>query len=86
MKEAEKIITLGKKLPYGAKKEIAKRLGFSEQTIVNFFKTGKARPKNALKIIEITKVIYDESQEIINKQNEILNSLNNRKTNSTPLE
>lgn len=75
MDTQEQIITMGKNLPRGAKKEVAKLTGLTEQTIVRFFKTGKATPENALKIIEYAKPFYDQRREVVRKRNEILGRL-----------
>ena len=40
MDTREQILTMGRNLPRGAKKEVAKLTGLTEQTIVKFFKTG----------------------------------------------
>lgn len=75
MNDTEKIIRLGKALPKGAKKKIAERTGLTHQTVVNFFKTGKAYPENALKMIEEAMVFYNQQQEVIEAQNKLLKLL-----------
>lgn len=75
MDTQEQIIAMGKNLPRGAKKEVAKLTGLTEQTIIRFFKTGKATPENTLKIIEHAKPFYDQRKEVIRKRNEILEQL-----------
>lgn len=75
MNDTEKIIRLGKTLPKGAKKKIAERTGLTHQTVVKFFKTGKAYPENALKMIEEAMVFYNQQQEVIEAQNKLLKLL-----------
>lgn len=75
MEATEQIIAMGKNLPRGAKKEVAKLTGLAEQTIIRFFKTGKASPENALKIIEHAQPFYKQRQEVIRKQQELLQEL-----------
>ena len=79
MDTREQILTMGRNLPRGAKKEVAKLTGLTEQTIVKFFKTGTASPENALKIIEHAKPYYEQRQEVIKKKNQLLEQLGNEK-------
>lgn len=62
-------------LPHGAKKRISELTGITQQTIVKFFKTGSATPKNALKIIETAMPFYEKQQAIIEAKNKLLNLL-----------
>ena len=69
MNEAEQIQSLGKKLPRGAKKKIAELSGFSQQTVVKFFKTGKASSENSLKLLAIAQPFIEQIDESNLNQN-----------------
>lgn len=45
MNTREQIFTMGRNLPRGAKKEVAKLTGLTKQTIVKFFKTEQQAPR-----------------------------------------
>jgi DNA invertase Pin-like site-specific DNA recombinase len=72
MTKEEKIIDMGTKLPHGSKKRIAKLSGISVQTVVNFFKTGTAKPETSLKIIETARPFYVSYQKLREAQMELL--------------
>jgi len=58
----EKVIELGKKLPWGAKKEISKRTGITEKTVSLFFRGSNTRYDNSLKILKEANSIVKEMQ------------------------
>ena len=64
LKAKYKIIGIGQELPQGAKKNIAKTTGISEQTICKFFKTGTAKPETASKILEASKPFLEHTKEL----------------------
>ena len=63
----ENIINIGNNLPYGAKKEIAKVTGLTQQTINNFFKVGKASPENTQKILEASNPYFEQNKDLQKK-------------------
>lgn len=75
MNEAEQIQCLGKKLPRGAKKKIAELSGFSQQTVVKFFKTGKASSENSLKLLAIAQPFIEQITQIEKAKTELLKLL-----------
>ena len=64
----ESIIKMGTFLPYGAKIEIAKSTGISQQTINSFFKTGIAGAEVTAKIKEASKPFLELQKELLAKQ------------------
>ncbi len=75
MSETEQIQSLGKKLPRGAKKKIAELSGFSQQTVVKFFKTGKASSENSLKLLAIAQPFIEQITQIEKAKTELLKLL-----------
>jgi hypothetical protein len=73
MTDTEKIIEMGTNLPHGSKKRIAKLSGISVQTVVNFFKTGTAKPETALKLLETARPFYESYKKFREAQTELLN-------------
>lgn len=59
MQNKEKVIELGEKLPYGSKKEIKRRTGIGENTIINFFKGKNVRYDKAIVIMKEANHILD---------------------------
>lgn len=58
----EKILKIASLLPWGAKKELSKRTGISEKTIVNFFKGGRSS-------FRTRSILMYESQKLIREHN-----------------
>lgn len=75
MSETEQIQCLGKKLPRGAKKKIAELSGFSQQTVVKFFKTGKASTENSLKLLAATQPFIELITQMEKAKKELLKLL-----------
>lgn len=73
MTKEEKIIEMGNLLPHGSKTKIAKLSGFSIQTVVNFFKIGKAKPETSLKLLETAKPFVECYQKLRQAELELLN-------------
>lgn len=75
MQSNEKIIEIGKFLPYGSKKTISEISGISVQTVVGFFRTGKAKEETAIKILKVAQPFFVEAQRIKKAKEELLNSM-----------
>lgn len=73
MSNEKKIIEMGKLLPHGSKKKIAKLSGFSIQTVHLFFKTGKAKPETSIKILEQARPFAECYQELRKAELKLLN-------------
>jgi argonaute-like protein implicated in RNA metabolism and viral defense len=70
---------IGNKLPFGAKNEIAKVTGISNQTVNKFFQGHKVRPKFATKILNAAIKHIDEAIEVEKGVQELSNKLNQNK-------
>lgn len=66
MQSNSKILELGKKLPLGAKKLIAKRTGLTEKTVDNILKSKtNGRMDNIIKVVQEAKNVLAEYEAAI---------------------
>jgi hypothetical protein len=72
MQSNEKIIEIGKFLPWGSQKRIAEKTALTTVTINHFFKTGKASPETMVKILEASKPYFEAAKKLKKAQEELL--------------
>jgi hypothetical protein len=63
MKTTEKIIELGNKLPYGARKIISERLNINYKTVDNILKGKEGRMNNVIAVVQEAKKVLEEFEE-----------------------
>ena len=75
MQNKEKIKEIGKYLPHGSKNQIAQISGISIQTVVGFFKTGKAKAETSVKLLETAKPFIEKAKELKNSEDALIELL-----------
>lgn len=72
MQSNKKIIELGKKMPRGAKKQIAKKAGLSYNTVNNYFKGQPVTYNTEVKILKESKIVLDLVDRVEQTRNELM--------------
>ncbi|MDM1396544.1 hypothetical protein HX049_05090 [Myroides odoratimimus] len=72
MQSNKKIQELGKKLPHGAKKKIAKETGLSYNTVVTYFLGANVGYFTEAKILKEAKIYFDLLEEAEKAKEELL--------------
>lgn len=76
MKDADKIKAIKEKLPHGAQKSIAIKLGISKQTVNYFFQgTRNLKGDKELKILELAKELIEKKEIADKAKQDLINSL-----------
>jgi hypothetical protein len=70
-----KVIEIGKYLPQGSKKRIAKNAGISQQTVITFFRTGKVKEETAVKILVAAQPFFIAAQKLKKAKEELIEAM-----------